>query len=115
MGIFYLKENDTRPAFEAVLYNPDDTPYDLTGATNIYLHILIQPSETAIEKAASATSSTGGVVGYTWTSGDWGTTGLVVGEHDICVEVVGPGTVRATFPNDGYDTLSVIPDIGDGA
>lgn len=125
MGIFYLKENDTRPALEVTLKNPDATVYDLTNATTVYLNITLSDGTELQKEMTVDADPTTGVVTYTWLAADWGAGGLVatpslplaqrVNEHTMEYEVVGPGTIRLTFPNDENDTLRITSELGQGA
>jgi hypothetical protein len=56
---------------------------------------------------------TTGQVTYTPLAADWVTApALEVGELRMEYEVLGPSTVRLTFPTRTFDTLSIAPDIG---
>lgn len=134
--IFYLKLRDTRPIFETALKNPDGTAYDLTGSTAWKLHIWLSNGDKLVRTMVKQGLDTAGVLRYTWIATDWDAAsspdvngsyqvgGLIAGpslplspsdvEHRMEYEVVGPGTVRLTFPNDGYDILRVTSDIGQG-
>ncbi len=120
MAIFYLKENDTRPTLQVTLTNPDGTAYDLTNVVTVYLNITLSDG-TDIQKTMTVDAvPTTGIVTYIWLAADWGSSGLAVGPspqsvHTMEYEVVGPGTIRLTFPNDGYDTLSIVAELGQGA
>jgi hypothetical protein len=101
VGTHYLKNRDTRPTIVVTLRNPDDTAYDLTGVTSVTLHIQLPGSSTVLSRAMVVDGDpTSGIARYTWLAKDWtGSPALALGDHKIEVEVVGPGTVRATFPN----------------
>lgn len=130
-NVFFLKYRDTRPILEVALKNPDLTPHDLTGSTGWKLHIWLSDGTKLIRDMAKFGADVNGVLRYSWVATDWdavsggGTVGgLVVGskvpllpgkvEHRMEYEVIGPAGERLTFPNDGYDTLRVITDIGQG-
>ena len=139
MGVFYLKARDTRPILEVTLLQPDGSVYDLTGVTTVYLHILMNDGTELRRPMDINADPTTGKVSYTWVSGDWDVTtptgsgtdanpytagGLFAGptpplttsdvEHKMEYEVV-DSPLRLTFPNDGYDTLRIVDDIGQGA
>lgn len=137
-NVFDLKYRDTRPILLVYLLNPDGTAVDLTGTT-VKLFITLSGGTKLIRNMVVDDTPTTGIVRYTWLATDWdeasGTTvdgafpvgGLVVGpgtvkpdgfvlgvgevEHRMEYEVVN-GTLRLTFPNDGYDTLRVVADMG---
>lgn len=114
MGTFYLKENDLSPAFTATLKDPDGTAHDLTGQT-AKLHITLEGG-TVLSKALTVTSATAGTVQYQWLAADWGSSGLVTGNHRIeCEAFDSGGANRITFPNDGYDHLQILADFADGS
>jgi hypothetical protein len=138
MGIFNLKYRDTRPILEVVLKEPDPgnpgqlRVHDLTGSTGRKLHIWLSDGSKLIRDMAVEGLETAGTLRYVWIATDWdpvsggGTIGgLVAGptipltpgqiEHRMEYEVIGPSGARLTFPNDGYDTLRILTDIGQGA
>lgn len=123
MGVFNLKYRDTRPPLEVALKNPDGSPFDLTGSTQWKLHIWLADGTKLVRDMTKGAPDAAGVLRYTWLSTDWDPGGLVAVplplapgqiEHRMEYEVVGPGTARSSFPNDGYDVLRVRPDIGQG-
>lgn len=128
MATAYLKYRDTRPILEVALKNPDDTAHDLTGATAVKLHIK-RPDGTVVTRDMVVVSAAAGTVRYTWVAADWDTSNvngyLEAGpealpvrkgefEHRMEYEVLGAAGARTTFPNDGYDTLRIVSDIGQG-
>ena len=121
-GVFYLKFRDTLPVFEVALKNPDLTPYNLTGSTAWKLHIKLNTGTVLSRTMAIFGVATNGILRYSWVSTDWDTGNLILGptpplkpsqsEHRMEYEVLAAGGLRVTFPNDGYDTLRIISDIG---
>lgn len=113
MSTFYLKYRDVLPILEATLLKPDNTVYDLTGAVSCTLHIRLSNGTTA-SKTMTIYNIVGGVVRYSWLAADWThpTTPLIVGTHRMEFEVLGPGGARLTFPNDRYDQLQIVSDVG---
>lgn len=118
----YLKLNDTLPSPTLVLYNPDGTIYDLTGAGGQWIHILLSNGN-EYTKAVTVVDSTAGQVRVDWATTDYSTTGLVaspdplgrgVNDHRYEVEVVDSASARLSFPNDTYYTLHITDDIADG-
>lgn len=130
MSVFALKYRDTRPPLEVVLKNPDRTAFDLTGSTAWKLHIWLADGSKLVRDMTKVGADTAGILRYAWISTDWdpvsagGTVGGLVArplplapgerEHRMEYEVLGPATARLTFPNDGYDTLRILEDIGQG-
>ena len=116
MSTFYLKGRDTRPTIEVYLLDPDGTAHDLTGSTAWRLHVQV-PGGTLTRDMTPDADLTTGILRYTWLAADWttGTAVLTTGVHRMEYEVTGPGTARLTWPNDDYDRLHVLADIGQGA
>jgi len=112
----YLKFRDTRPGIVATLYDADGSVYNLTGVDVVWLHVHIQGQIFTRQMTVDASPTTGRVT-YLWQASDWTSNpALMVGVHRIEYEVLGPGVVRATFPNRnqvGYQhVLEVGADIG---
>lgn len=124
MGIFFLKFRDTRPALEVTLKNPDGTVHDLTGATDITLHILLNTGAVLSRDMQVVGAATAGTVMYVWLATDWDSPGGLITspqlpdlpanpDHLMEYEVIGSTGERTTFPNDTYDILRITADIGD--
>jgi hypothetical protein len=129
-NIFTLKRGDTLPVLEVALKNPDGTAHDLTGSTGWYLHVrLNDDDDTVVTRSMTAVGvASDGILRYAWQADDWDdenvagyliagpTLPLVKGqrEHRMEYEVVGGSGACLTFPNDGYDVLRVVGDIGQG-
>lgn len=110
----YLKKRDTRPGLVATLLDVDLTAYDLTGADEAWMHVRLDDGTTFSRQMTFDADRTTGKLSYLWQATDW-TTGdpvLYVGEHRIEYEVIGPGAVRATFPNRDLPELRHILSIG---
>jgi hypothetical protein len=127
-----LKYRDTLPIMEVELIELDpDNPgemqaHDLTGSTAWKLHVWLSDGTVFTRDMVVTGDPTLGVLRYTFVASDWDTTNvngfLTVGptlpmlpserEHRMEYEVIGSGGTRLTFPNDGYDILRVVLDIG---
>jgi len=95
----YLKYRDTRPVLTMTLYDADGEVYDLTGADAVWLHVRLEDGGVFSRQMTSPLDDTG-VCSYTWLSTDWTSDpALYPGTHRVEVEVLGPGAVRASFPN----------------
>lgn len=112
---FELKYRDTRPVLAVALLDPDGSAHDLTGASGVKLHIWLERGPALTRAMVLPGDLTTGVVTYTWLASDWDTGNLALGTHRMEYEVIGAGTARLTMPNDGYDDLIVIADIGQGS
>jgi hypothetical protein len=123
MAVFHLKYRDTRPILDVVLKNPDGSIYNLAGSTAWKLHIRLSDGTVVTRDMVKVGADADGHLQYTWVAADWNAGGLVASpslpltpgqvEHRMEYEVVG-GTSRLTFPNDGYDILRILDDIGQG-
>jgi hypothetical protein len=125
--IFWLKFRDTTPILEVALKNPDGSAFNLTGATKQKLHIYRNDGSVVSRDMVTLAPATNGIQRYQWLDADWDTGNvagyLTVGpslplkptsvEHKMEYEVVN-ASGRQTFPNDGYDVLRILADIGQG-
>lgn len=110
--VFVLKRGDTKPKLIATLENPDKTLHDLTGITNLKLHIRLQGGTTVLTRSLNVEGApTNAQVSYQWQTTDWDTANLVVGTHEMEIESV---SERLTFPNDRNLRLHIAQDIGQG-
>ena len=104
---FYIKQNDTQPAFQAILEDGGGDPINLTDATVRFHMRAIGSTTPKVDAAASVISPLSGIVRYTWSAADTDTTGSFQAEF----EVTYPGGPIETFPNDGYIRVEIIDDI----
>lgn len=135
--VFVLKHRDTLPALEVSLLEPDPAnpgafrAHDLTGSSAWKLHIRLNddPDTVVTRDMTVVGNAEDGVLRYAWAADDWDEANpdgyLIAGptpplapgerEHRMEYEVIGNmGAARLTFPNDGYDVLRVVSDIGQG-
>lgn len=115
MSTFKLKGRDTRPTMEVFLLDPDGTAHDLTGSSSWKLHVKIGGAVFSRDMTPDG-DLTSGILRYTWLATDWttGTPVLVPGTHRMEYEVIGSSGARLTWPNEGYDSLVVTADLGQG-
>jgi hypothetical protein len=116
MQTFYLKYRDVMPILEVTLLNPDKTVHDLTGSTSYKLHIWLRDGGKLTRTMTLYGLATAGTLRYQWLATDWtdAVAPLVVGQNRMEYEVLGPGAARLTWPNDGYDELRIVSDVGQG-
>ena len=100
MSKFYIKRNDTSPAFQVTLKDAADTVIDLSGAT-IRFHLETADGTNIIDAAATIVTATAGVCKYVWASGDTASAGTFNAEFEV---TYADSTIE-TFPNRGYDTV----------
>jgi len=107
MADFTIKQNDDSPAFERTLSDSSGTVINLTGST-VRFHLYDQTKDTAkIDAAATITDAANGVVVYTWAAGDTDTVGWYWGEFEVTYS----DTTVETFPNSGYISVKVTPEL----
>ena len=115
MATFNLKRRDTRPILRVQLLNPSGSVYDLTGSTSWKLQIRLADAALMSRDMVVFGDATDGTLQYEWQASDWDAIPQRTALHRMEYEVVGPGSLRLTFPNDGYDTLWVTEDFGQDA
>lgn len=104
---FYIKQNDTQPAFQAVLQDGAGDPINLDGAT-VRFHMRAIGSNTAkVDAAASVISALSGIVRYSWDAADTDR----IGSYQAEFEVTYSDSTIETFPNDGYVRVVILDDI----
>ena len=109
---FTLKHGDTLPILEVVLKNPDGSVHDLTGSTDWQLHIKLTNGVVVTRTMTKQGADAAGTLRYPWVAADWNPGGLYASPyaHRMEYEVLA-GATGLTFPNDGYDTLKIAPDL----
>ena len=120
---FYLKYRDLKPDLVVNLKNPDGTAFSLSGSTGWKLHVwLSDGTKLSARDMAKVGDDADGQLKYVWKAADWvdalvpsPTLPFAVGEvdHRMEYEVI-YSSFRYTFPNDGYHTLRILADIGEG-
>ncbi len=115
MGTLYLKQNDTEPDHVMVLKDPGGAVHVLNGDETVKLLVTLRGTSTSLAFALQISNAAAGEVKWVKTSAIWAPGMLVPGVHKVEVEVVTVGGAdRLTFPNRGYDTLAIDPDLADG-
>lgn len=112
MTDFYIKQNDTSPALLATITDADG-PVNLTGASvTFYMASAVGSVKTIITSgAATVINAATGQVSYSWDAPDTAIAGIHIAEF----EVVFSDASKETFPNDGYISINITPDIGEPA
>lgn len=105
-----MKVGDRLPAIDRVLYKPDGTPQDLTGATVQFKFQLapVNGGAAGTVKGGSCTvlNVAGGQVRYSWAAGDTSVAGVYRAEF---IATIGGSDV--SFPNQGFLLLIIDPDV----
>jgi hypothetical protein len=105
---FYIKQNDSSPAYETQLQDDAGNAVDITGFNKIEFHMWDPDDGSVVVNDddagnVSATDAANGKVKYDWQSGDTGTAGLYYAEWQVTYS---DGTIE-TFPNDGNDEIRI--------
>lgn len=103
---FYIKQNDTQPAFQAVLKDGSGDPINLDG-TAVRFHMRpVGSSEIKVDAAASVISALSGIVRYTWSPADTDTFGAFYADFEVTYS---DGSIE-TFPNNEFITINIVGD-----
>jgi len=111
---FEIKQGDTAPALETILYGGDDGPLDLTNADDVAIRMaLCEYPFTVKLNLVSVTFApdTSGAVSYQWQAGDTDD----VGVYDLEWVATFPGAQSMTVPSSGFDTVVVTRHAGSGS
>lgn len=107
-----VKRNDRAPFVRATLFDEDDVAVNLTGAS---VRFVMKTTEAAPTEKVNApmtlVNAAGGIVEYQWAVGDTDTAGSFVAEF----EVTYASGVPQTFPTNGFETVTIYPDLGGSA
>jgi hypothetical protein len=104
---FFIKQNDTSPAFKATLKDGLDAAVDLTGAS-IRFHMRPTGDTTAkVDATAVIEDADNGVVYYNWVAADTDT----IGSYEAEFEVTFTGGEIETFPNNRFVEVEITDDI----
>lgn len=109
MADLTLKSNDTRPTFQATLKEGTpgaQTPINLTTATSVKL-LMKTLAGSLIQRTATVTDATNGVVTVTFTAPDTATAGSYQAEF----EITWTGGGIETVPNDSYLDIEILEDL----
>ncbi len=103
---FFIKRNDTSPAFRRTLKDAAGTVINVTGAT-ILFKATTMDDVIKINAAADIIDGAGGVVEYVWVTGDTDT----AKKYKVEWEVTFSGGAIESFPNDEQDFLQITRDL----
>ncbi len=105
---FFIKRNDTSPAFQATLKDADDTVVNLTGAT-VRFHLVTPTGTTVVDAAATVVTASAGLVRYAWATN--GADTASAGRYNAEFEVTYSDSTVETFPNYDYETVRIWEDL----
>ncbi len=106
---FNIKKGDRSPGYSVTLEAPAGTPVDLTGTSVKFIMTLDDGVTTTpkIDAVATIDDEEAGEVTYSWGATDTNTAGLYRAEW----EVTFAGSIKRTFPADGFLYINVIGDL----
>lgn len=110
---FTIKQNDTRPPWEADIRQdfgePGEAALDLTTATTVMFKMRPLDGSTVpkIDAAATIVSPLAGTVRYTWAAGDTDTPG----DYQAEIEITWSDGGVQTVPNVGYFDITIVDDL----
>jgi len=105
---FTIKQFDTSPTIGMNLQAADGSPVNITDAREVRFHMRERAERTlVIDARAAVIDATQGIVKYDWRSADT----AVVGRYEAEVEVTYTDGSIETFPNGGYELITIVDDI----
>jgi hypothetical protein len=104
---FVIKQNDTLPRLRATLKEADNTPIDLTDATQVHLVLKQKDGTPSFKNPCTIIDDEAGIVEYEWEAVDTAEDGTYDGEFEITW-----GTEVQTVPNDKYFDVLIVKDLG---
>jgi hypothetical protein len=108
MSTFTLKRNDRGRSLSAQLLNGDGSVIDLTGSTVKFIMRLSGATTAKVNAAAVVVTAATGSVRYDWAAADTDTEGNYLAEWEITL----PSSLKLTVPNQSYDQVIVVADLG---
>jgi len=105
---FTIKQFDTSPTIGMNLQAADGSAVNIVNALDVRFHMRLQGELTLkVDARAGIIDAAGGVVKYDWFPEDTDTPGRYEAEIEITYT---DGSVE-TFPNGGYEIVTVVDDI----
>jgi hypothetical protein len=106
---FHIKQNDTRPALEAQLFDAENNPINL-DMCGVRFHMRDMYDRKEISRPATIVNAAQGQIRVDWQTGDTDTIGIMRCEFEITFT----DNTILTVPNDGYFLISIVPELGLG-
>lgn len=108
MADFVIKRNDTSPGLQDTLLDPAGNVVDISGGSLVRFHMYAQDRTTlVVDASATIVDGPNGVVRYSWETQDTANAGWYWFEW----EVTRPDTTIETYPNSGYKSVKMDPDL----
>lgn len=107
---FKMKQNDLEPPLVVVIQDPDGEAdfNDVVSWRTIAAVNGTEKIDAVPESVVDGTNSSKVTLTYRWQLGDTDT----VGDMDVEFEAMWPDSRPQTFPPDGYETVSILPQLG---
>lgn len=102
MSIFHIGKDATSPTYQTTLTDQNGDPIDLTGATVSFIMYRRAGTE-KVNRAATISDATNGVVQHTWQAADTDTAGV----YRVKVKVVYSDSSIEYFPTPGFQKVRV--------
>ncbi len=109
MTDFWWKRHDTAPQMQVQLKDSGGVPVDITGATVKFIMKASAGSTPKVNATADIITAASGIVGYTPLATDTDT----AGDYSVEWEVTYSSGTKQTFPNPGYNAITVTADLDD--
>lgn len=109
MPDFYWKKHDTSPTIQVQLKDSAGNPVDVTGATVKFIMKGTGAGSPKVNAAGALVTPASGIVSYTPVGTDTDTSGT----YNVEWEITFSGGAKQTFPDPGYNTLTVTDDLDD--
>lgn len=107
MATFVMKRGDTLPALPVQLLNPDGSIPNLAGAVVVFKMSDPATGALIVNRAAAIVDLPTASVTVNWLAGETSVVGIYKGEF----EVTFVGGKVATYPNQGFLTINIGPDL----
>lgn len=106
---FTIKQFDTSPSIGMNLQTADGTAVDITNALEVRFHMRTrgETPTVVIDARAQVVDAVEGQVKYDWLRSDT----AEPGRYEAEVEVTYTDGSVETFPNGGYETITIIDDV----
>lgn len=105
--IIVLKRGDTRTAIRATLLEPSGSPVDLAGASVRFIMSDFRGNQ-RIDRMAEIVDASQGKVWFVFEPGETEEAGTYRSEFEVTFS----DGRKETYPNSGYLTIEIIPDLG---
>lgn len=106
---FYWKAHDTAPTIQVQLKDSTGTPVNVTGASVKFIMKSAGGGSPKVNASGAIVDGPTGIVSYTPIGTDTDTAGT----YNVEWQITYGGGAKQTFPDPGYNTLTVTADLDD--